>query len=380
MSVSRLPPPRRLVFWQPIVSPHQRDFLEALAAAFPGEVTLAAERGLPAERIAMGWPPVVHERVRVVDASEPAAFERAVRADDPDTLHLFSGFFSHAIVWRAFRRLVPSSARLAMVSEAPEQRPATGWIKRLRGRWLVRRYAPRLEFALVMGAVGRRFFEATGFPGEKIVPFGYFLPVPERPWPPAEPEPTAGSPVRFLAAGQFIRRKGFDLLVEALRGLPAEGWECTIRGEGPWRRRLERRGASLGSDRLRSIDRLRSLDRLRFPGPLPNAELRAEIARADRVVVPSRHDGWAMLVNEALIAGTPVICSDACGAADLIDTPAAGVVVRAGDVEALAAALRAALAEGRVDGARRLAAHAVARRHDVGHAVATFLATIGGAR
>ncbi len=365
MSASRLPLPRRLVFWQPIVSPHQRDFLEALAAAFPGEVTLAAERGLPEERIAMGWPPVVHDRVRVVDASQPEAFERTLRHDGPDTLHLFSGFFSHAIVWRAFRRLVPSAARLAMISEAPEQRPATGWIKRLRGRWLVRRYAPRLEFALVMGAVGRRFFEATGFPTEKIVPFGYFLPVPERPWPPAPPQTEAGGPVRFLAAGQFIRRKGFDLLVEALAGLPAEGWECTIRGEGPWRRRLERASRSVAT-------------RLRLPCPVPNAELRAEIAAADRVVVPSRHDGWAMLVNEALVAGTPVICSDACGAADLIDAPAAGVVVRAGDVAALTAALRGAITEGRVDGARRVAAHEVAARHGVAAAVATFLTTIGG--
>ena len=364
MNASRGGALRRLVFWQPIVSPHQRDFLEALAAAFPGEVVLAAERGLPAERIAMGWPPVVHERVRVVDASAAETFAELVALDRPDTLHLFSGFFSHRIVWRGFRRLVPSSARLAMISEAPEQGLATGWIKRLRGRLLVRRLAPRLEFALAMGAVGRRFFEATGFPAEKLVTFGYYLPAAERPWPAADPAPVG--PVRFLAAGQFIRRKGFDLLVDALVGLPEGGWRCTIRGDGPWRRRLERRAA-----------RVRRADALSFPGAIPNAALRAEIAASDLVVVPSRHDGWAMLVNEALVAGTPVICSDACGAADMIDAPAAGVVVPAGNVAALRAALTAALAVGRIDARRRLAAHAVARRHDVAGAVTTFLDRIG---
>ncbi len=355
---------RRLVFWQPIVSPHQRDFLEAVAAAFDGEVVLAAERGLPAERIAMGWPPVVHRLVRVVDAAAPEAFEGLVGFDRRDTLHVFSGFFSHPVVWRAFRRLVPSAARLAMLSEAPEQTVATGWLKRWRGRILVDRFAPRLEFALVMGGVGRRFFEAVGFPARKIVTFGYYLP--------AAADPDGGEsggaagPVHFLAAGQFIRRKGFDLLVDALAGLPDGDWRCTIRGAGPLRARLERRarrGAARG--------------RVTLPEPAPNEVLLGELAGADWAVVPSRHDGWGMIVNEALGVGTPVVCTDGCGAADLLDDPAAGVVVPAGDAGALGEALWRCLAGGKIGAGRRRAVRAIARRHDPSGAAATFLELVG---
>ena len=353
---------RRLVFWQPIVSPHQRDFLEILQTRHAGEVILAAERPLPEDRLAQGWPPVVHERVTVVDVSTAAGFGRLVAHDRADTLHLFSGFFSHAVVWRAFRRLVPSAARLGIVSEAPQLGPLAGPLKILRGRLLVRRYGDRFALVLPMGGVGRRFFEAVGFPPGRLATFGYHVAVPPLA---AAPDPAPGA-LRIVAAGQLIRRKGFDILLDALERLPAGGWECDVFGDGPLRRRLEYRAAQRGT--------------ARFRGTVPHAALVGELARADLAVVPSRHDGWGMLVNEALGVGTPVICSDACGAADLIDDPVAGVVVAAGDVAALAAALLRAREGGKIDGARRARVHAVARRHGPEGAVERFLALVAAIR
>lgn len=353
---------RRLVFWQPIVSPHQRDFLEILQARHAGEVILAAERPLPEERLAQGWPQVVHERVPVVDVSGAAGFERLVAHDRADTLHLFSGFFSHPTVWRAFRRLVPSAARLGIVSEAPQLGPLAGPLKIMRGRLLVRRYGDRFALVLPMGAVGRRFFAAVGFPPARLATFGYHVAVPDLA---ATPEPAPG-PVRIVAAGQLIRRKGFDLLLDALTRLPAGGWECDLFGAGPLGRGLERRAARQAATRFR--------------GTVPHAALVGELAGADLAVVPSRHDGWGMLVNEALGAGTPVVCTDACGAADLIDDPVAGAVVPAGDVAALAEVLRRAVEGGKIDGARRARVHAVARRHGPEGAVERFLALVAAIR
>lgn len=351
------------MFWQPIVSPHQRDFLEALALAFPGEVILAAERPLPAERRAQGWPTPRHERVRVLDAGDPAVFGALCSLGDAGSLHVFTGFFTHRTVWRGFRRLRPTAARLALVSEAPEQTALAGWLKRLRARIAVSRFGTRLEFALAMGAIARRFFVAAGLPPRKVVDFGYYLDVPDRPWPDAGPRPPG--PVRFLAAGQMIRRKGFDLLLRALARLPREGWRCDVFGDGPERGRLE---ATAGSAALGG--------RVSIGRTLPHDELRLEIARSDWSIVPSRHDGWGMLVNESLVAGTPVICSDGCGAADWIDDAAAGCVFPAGNVGALAAALERCLRAGMIDGERRRAVHALARNHGVDAAVDRFLALV----
>ena len=52
-------------------------------------------------------------------------------------------------------------------------------------------------------------------------------------------------------------------------------------------------------------------------------------------MLPSRFDGWGAVVNEALMVGTPVICSDRCGASDLIENGRNGYVFEAGNARAL---------------------------------------------
>ena len=57
-------------------------------------------------------------------------------------------------------------------------------------------------------------------------------------------------------------------------------------------------------------------------------------------VLPSLHDGWGVVVNQALAAGLPVITSDAVGAGlDLVEDGVNGMCVAANDVDALHRAL-----------------------------------------
>jgi glycosyltransferase involved in cell wall biosynthesis len=106
---------------------------------------------------------------------------------------------------------------------------------------------------------------------------------------------------------------------------------------------------------------------------MANGEVRHAIAASDCCVVPSRHDGWGMVVNEALIAGTPVVCSDGCGAAAMIDDPAGGMKVPAGRVRPLAEALQRSLSAGKIDISGRRRVHAVAERFSPAAGVRLFL-------
>jgi len=64
-------------------------------------------------------------------------------------------------------------------------------------------------------------------------------------------------------------------------------------------------------------------------------------AEADAFVLPSLHDGWGVVVNQALGAGLPVIASDTVGAAgDLVRHGENGLIVPAGNVAALEVAIR----------------------------------------
>jgi len=59
--------------------------------------------------------------------------------------------------------------------------------------------------------------------------------------------------------------------------------------------------------------------------------------------VPSRYDGWGLVVPEGLASGLPVIASDRMGAAlEFVESGRNGWLVRAGVGEALLAAMREA--------------------------------------
>jgi glycosyltransferase involved in cell wall biosynthesis len=348
-----LEPRPQLIFWQPIASPHQEAFLEAVAercaAAHGVEVILGVERDLPPERSAQGWRRTRHKHLKVVDISIPANHAALTAHDTAASLHVFSGFFSHPLVWSGFRKLAPTTARLAIFSEAPEQPWQTGWLKRLRGRVLAARWARRFAFVLAIGGVGCEFFRRIGFPKEKIVPFGYYLDVP--PLAAASSQPADGI-VRVVSAGQLIRRKGIDLLVQACGELPAAGWRLDVYGDGPERQRLEQLARSLALE-----------DRVTFHGVVSNDAVRDSLKHADVAVLPSRFDGWGMLVSESLAAGTPVIGTASCGAAVLVSSALVGSVVQPGSVGPLRAALADAIARGPVQPEDRAAIHADTATH-----------------
>jgi glycosyltransferase involved in cell wall biosynthesis len=128
--------------------------------------------------------------------------------------------------------------------------------------------------------------------------------------------------------------KGLDLLVRACapRAGDAAPLRLVVVGEGPERARLRRLADGLGV----------SLD---LVGAVPRAEVAAWLRLADVYAQPSRTlpngraEGMPLATLEALDSGVTVVVSDSGGLAEL---RARGVrIVPAGDVAALAAALRA---------------------------------------
>jgi glycosyltransferase involved in cell wall biosynthesis len=145
--------------------------------------------------------------------------------------------------------------------------------------------------------------------------------------------------VRMLYCGQLIARKGVIPLMEAFSKVAREipNLELTLVGEGELKADLQR---SLGDD-IR--------DRIDFAGFHPVKELPAFFAAADIFVLPSLHDGWGVVVNQALAAGLPIIVSDAVGAAaDLVTGGWNGEVASAGNVAVLEQAFHKLGCDGRL--------------------------------
>jgi glycosyltransferase involved in cell wall biosynthesis len=134
----------------------------------------------------------------------------------------------------------------------------------------------------------------------------------------------------FLFSGSLIARKGVDLLASTFVRLAREvsNVKLKIVGQGELRESLEQT--------LRPVS-----ERVEFVGFRDWEQLPAEYATADVLCVPSRYDGWGLVVPEGLASGLPVIASDRMGAAlEFVESGRNGWLVRAGDEEALFEAMR----------------------------------------
>lgn len=127
--------------------------------------------------------------------------------------------------------------------------------------------------------------------------------------------------VRFLFCGQMIYRKGLDVLLSAFDRL-VEYNNSQLHLVGREAELTQMLSKVADSSRLRII----------YQGFQPPDQLPEFFAQADVFVLPSRNDGWGVVVNQALGAGLPIICSDQVGAGiDLIDEGKNGFRFRSGD-------------------------------------------------
>ena len=118
----------------------------------------------------------------------------------------------------------------------------------------------------------------------------------------------------IATVGALIERKGQALVIDALAQLP--GTTLLLAGEGPDRARLETLAAERGV-----------ADRVRFLGAVPNERLPELLNAVDAMVLPSRSEGLANVWVESLACGTPIVISDAGGAAELVRGETAGRIV-----------------------------------------------------
>ncbi|WP_395746999.1 glycosyltransferase [Prosthecobacter sp.] len=166
--------------------------------------------------------------------------------------------------------------------------------------------------------------------------------------------PRAGGVFTFLYSGALIRRKGVDLVARAFRRLAAAHPQARLRimGSGP----LEKK--------LRRILRF-CMAQVEFTGFKDWAALPDEYASANVICVPSRYDGWGLVVPEGLAAGLPVISTEQTGAAvDFLRPGKNGWLIQANDEEAVHQAMREAVS---LEPARWAEMSAAARATVAGH-------------
>jgi glycosyltransferase involved in cell wall biosynthesis len=140
------------------------------------------------------------------------------------------------------------------------------------------------------------------------------------------PGQTTGTEFVVGYIGQLIRRKGVDVLLNALARSPAAGWSCLVIGDGPERSALEHQAERAGIAHRVAFLGYRE-DRLPY------------LKRFDLLVLPSFREGIPRCVMEALAAGIPCAGSRIPGIDAVLQDGRTGDTFPPGDAAALAAVI-----------------------------------------
>ncbi|MGL5245398.1 MAG: glycosyltransferase family 4 protein, partial [Sarcina sp.] len=134
----------------------------------------------------------------------------------------------------------------------------------------------------------------------------------------------------ILTVGQFIHRKGFDVLIKAMASVPS-AYRLYIIGGSPTEEYLD-------------LINKHNLKNIYFKNFMDKKSLKEYYKASDLFVLPTREDIWGLVINEAMALGLPVITTDKCVAGvELIENFKNGFIVSTENVEALAEKIKLVL-------------------------------------
>lgn len=324
--------------------------LLACAARAPGRMARALGLAWDCGRAGRGGVPGTGGRLRhLIYLAEAAVVARKVRG--ADHLHAHFGTNSATVAMLAG---VLSGLPYSFTVHGPEEFDAPRALA-------LGTKARHAAFTVAISSFGRsqlmRWTDARDWSRLHVVPCGI---EPARFAAPAALPPGAG---RMVAIGRFSEQKGMHLLVQALAlAVPrAPGLHLTLVGDGELRGAIE---AEIARHGLAA--------HVRLTGWLDEAGVRAELAGAHALVLPSFAEGLPMVVMEAMAAARPVLATAIAGVPELVVPGETGWLVPAGDAGGLADAM-VALAQTPPDRLETMGAAGRARvllRHDIGTSAA----------
>jgi glycosyltransferase involved in cell wall biosynthesis len=303
------------------------------AASLSDEAGATSQPGAPADSGPRGG--IAFQAVEIADRPRPARdaaavarLRRRLAEIGPDVVHahgLRAGAFS------ALALLLSRRARRPALVVTIHNAPPRGRVARTVYAFLETTCARRADAVLCASADLAASMRRLG--ATHAAEFD--VPAPAAPPPSAQQVARAradigpaGRPV-ILAAGRLAEQKGLDTLLAA-----ATRWQqrepvplLAIAGEGPLAAEL------IATARRTGVDLVLLGQRDDVP---------ALLAAADVVVVPSRWEARALIVQEAMRAGRPIVASRVGGIPDLTGVDAA-ILVPPGDADQLATAVLAVL-------------------------------------
>lgn len=314
-----------LVFWFNTLSPHQLPYIKELTKDNRvTSVVLNVGEAVSAERKALGWEKVDEENLEINIRPSKEVIKKYFDNNQENSIHFFSGIRGFAFVFDCFKQSLEYRVKRGIITEAPftfafgktNGKPLL--LHKLRFWLQDRKYIQHINYVFAIGEKSQKYYKSISKKW-KVIPFIYCTETPR------EISYAKRDSLRFIFVGNLTPRKSCITLIEATKKLTKKSSDFSVEivGDGIEMEMLRNSGKDIASDKLN------------FVGSKKISEISNHLAKADVLVLPSLLDGWGAVVNEALSMGLFVICSDQCGAKDLVQTGINGNVFKTNSVDSL---------------------------------------------
>ena len=310
--MSKIP---QILSWSPTLTDHQSHTYSAIGKIGNIDIICNLTKRSHNKRIEQGWKDSEVENVKRIYIPRLGLFFHAVHTlfENKEAIHVFASPFED-------KRLIPIiilAVRLnfnvyllaepyAIVSD----RYLDGGVNYVDH---LKRYLRPVLYKLYFRCIGKRLrgifaisklakaqFITAGVDKNKIISFGYFV-----------PKKTLNvqsffieeKKLRLVFVGSLIERKNINYLIDTIIRANNLGInvQLDVYGHGE------------------PINYNFSQNCVKYRGVIPFGNAQDVISDYDFLVLPSKFDGWGVVVNESILAGVPVICSDKVGAGTLIE-------------------------------------------------------------
>jgi glycosyltransferase involved in cell wall biosynthesis len=331
-----------IFFWQAMPSHHQYSTFLVLHDMTNGRITFVLEQKEDTFRKSQGWNSVDLTKLNVIFLPASKLWRdgaKLIKAN-PDAVHVFVAFRGtkqandyFPLILYSLRRKV----KLAVLNEPYAVSPIgyfrdehflfthfKVWFRPILYRVMafLINFASRSQKPCIfsLSLIAKEQFKTAGFLEETIFPWGWFVPRFNGDHQKEKTGQTGKNTLRIAYFGSLLKTKGIDILVKAVIFLRAQGYNISV--------------DIYGSGNGRDYEYPK--EEIIYKGLLSYESVQPAMRQYDVVALPSRHDGWGVVVNQALLQGVPFIASSRVGAKCLLEASGAGLVFESENVNDLA--------------------------------------------
>jgi glycosyltransferase involved in cell wall biosynthesis len=326
----------KVICWYPALTDHQSFTIKELKIKLHGELDIYVFSHIHKARVKQHWVGSDAEKSEKKVISGFFGFKTILKAfnNDRNAIHVFGSPFENIKIIATLFLAICLKKEIYLISE-PYSPIEPGYLddrfgflnkvkQRIRpfiykfyGVFLCKNLAG--VFAISKSAMLQ--YRKLGFANEKIYPFGYFVSEFHSEEKAIEsPKNKSEYKVHAVFVGNLISIKGLDLLIEAVNRINISEKRLALSVYGS------------GDASKFKFDG----DSVVYRGIIPFGKAQSVINKYDFLVLPSRYDGWGVVVNESVMAAVPVLVSHMVGAGTMLTKWNCGLVFdlnKAGDLD-----------------------------------------------